>query len=165
MVKNYQAQRVSSKEFLDLYLPSKDLYKFLYDEPFRKDMLVGLREQPMSKPNSKVLKSLCERAGVDILELSLYNLMSRANSRDQLDDEAWTIAQKLIHWGDDPLVAVAVVRRLGQKIESLSLLVPLLEFLRESEPTFRSLVTDYHLQILSSLAAVEVDKNLFGIIP
>lgn len=84
----------------------------------------------MSKPNSKVLKSLCERAGVDILELSLYNLMSRANSREQLDDEAWTIAQKLIHWGDNPLVAAAVVKRLGQKIEALSLLVQLLEFLR-----------------------------------
>jgi hypothetical protein len=91
--------------------------------------------------------------------------MSRANSREQLDDEAWTIAQKLIHWGDDPSVAAAVVKRLGQKIEALSLLVQLLEFLRESEPTFMRLVTDYHMQILRSLAAVEVDKNLFGIIP
>lgn len=31
MIRNYEAQRVSSKEFLDLYLPSNDLYKFLYD--------------------------------------------------------------------------------------------------------------------------------------
>jgi hypothetical protein len=52
---------------MDLYISSKDHFKFLYEEPFRREVLVGLREQPMSKQNSKVLKALCERTGVDIL--------------------------------------------------------------------------------------------------
>jgi hypothetical protein len=67
MLRNYQAQRVASREFLDLYLSPRDLFKFTYEEPFRRDVLVGLREQPMSKACARVLRALCERSGVDIL--------------------------------------------------------------------------------------------------
>lgn len=36
----------------------------------------------MSKPNSKILKLLCEKANIDILDLSLYNLISKVNSKE-----------------------------------------------------------------------------------
>jgi hypothetical protein len=55
----------------------------------------------MTKNNSKILKSLCEKAKIDILELSIYNLMSKVNSKETLDDECWTICQKFIYWGEE----------------------------------------------------------------
>jgi hypothetical protein len=72
--------------------------------------------------------------------------------------------QKLVHWGDDPRVAATVLRRL-LKVESLRLLLELLDFLRECEMAYRLLATDYHLQLVRSLAAVEVNRELFGILP
>lgn len=47
----------------------------------------------MSKQDSKIIKSLSERARVNIFELSLYNMISKAKSTEQLDDEAWTIPE------------------------------------------------------------------------
>jgi hypothetical protein len=86
----------------------------------------------MSKVNSKILKSLCERVGIDILELSIYNLVSRVNSKETIDDECWTIAQKLIYWGDDRKSAYSIVQKLSQKIEVLDIFVSIVDYLRES---------------------------------
>lgn len=116
MVKNYVIQKIVTEEFIELYIHPSILYKFLYEETFRKKILVDLREQPMTKPNSKILKLLCEKVGIDILELSIYNLVSRVNSKETIDDECWTIAQKLIHWGDDRKTAESIVQKLSQKI-------------------------------------------------
>lgn len=119
MVKNYAIHKIVTEEFIELYIHPSILYKFLYEETFRKKTLVDLREQPMTKPNSKILKLLCEKVGIDILELSIYNLVSRVNSKETIDDECWTIAQKLIHWGDDRKTAESIVQKLSQKIEAL----------------------------------------------
>ena len=43
--------------------------------------------------------------GVDIVELSLYELFGRVNTKEDIDDEGWTIVQKLIVWGNDRKVA------------------------------------------------------------
>ena len=39
----------------------------------------------MSKSNTLTLKKLCELVGVDIIELSLYELFGKVNSRDDID--------------------------------------------------------------------------------
>lgn len=79
-------------------------------------MLVDLRQQPMSKNNAKVLRMLCEKASIDIIELSIYNLVSQVNSKEIINSECWTIAQKLSFWGDDKPIAYSIVQKLSQKI-------------------------------------------------
>ena len=55
----------------------------------------------MTKSNAKILKSLTDKAGIDLIEISLYNLISRVNTSEMMDDYCWNIVQKLIFWGED----------------------------------------------------------------
>ncbi len=108
----------------------------------------------MAKNNTKVLRMLCEESAIDIVEISIYNLVSQVNSKEVMTSECWTIAQKLIFWGEERSLAYAITQKLSQKIEILSILVSLVDYLRESEPNYKEFITDYHLDILRSLAAV-----------
>lgn len=90
----------------------------------------------MSKTNAKVFRQLCEKMSIDIVDLSLYELIGRVNSQEAIDDESWNIVQKLISWGDSKAVALKILKKLSQKIETLDLLVKLCGFLKESELTF-----------------------------
>ena len=81
----------------------------------------------MNKTNSLVFNRLCRHMGVDIVELSLYELFGRVNTKEEVDNEAWTMVQKLIFWGgSDQKVAQSVVRKMAVKIESLAVLVRIL---------------------------------------
>lgn len=91
---------------------------------------------------------------IDIIDLSVYNLYSKANLSEEVDNEGWTIVQKLIYWGECKEVAYSVVQKLSQKIVSLKLLVSIYEYIRESEQVYRGIITADHLQIIRSLAAV-----------
>lgn len=64
-------------------------------------MVLELRGQPMTKPNARILRRLCTRMGVDIVELSLYELAGKLNSEEEMEDAQWDIVLKLIFWGQD----------------------------------------------------------------
>lgn len=55
----------------------------------------------MSKPISLTLQKLCQQMSVDIVELSLYELIGKTNSNEDIDDDSWNIIQKLIYWSDE----------------------------------------------------------------
>lgn len=74
---------------------------------------------------------------VDIVDLSLYELISRVNTKEEIDDGSWNIVQKLISWGDDKASALKILKRISQKIEILSLFLKICDYLRESEPIFK----------------------------
>ena len=82
-----------------MYIQSPNQYKFLFEDTFRRPFLVELREQPMDKNNANILKTMSNRVGIDIISISLYNLISRVNNSQALDDYCWNIVQKLIFWG------------------------------------------------------------------
>ena len=82
-----------------------------------------------------------------------------------MDEESWNIVGKLIYWGNEAETAQVIVRKLTAKVEGLGVLLSVLEYIREAHEHYRGIVTDQHLQIMRSLAAVEVDKNLFGLVP
>lgn len=55
--------------------------------------------------------------GVDIVDLSLYELFGRVNTKEDVDNEGWTVVQKMIFWGsNDRKVAQNVVKKMSQKI-------------------------------------------------
>jgi hypothetical protein len=91
----------------------------------------------MSKINAKVFRQLCEKMSVDIVDLSLYELISRVNTKEDIDDESWNIVQKLISWGDDKNTALKILKKISQKIESLTVFLKICEYIRESEAVFR----------------------------
>lgn len=70
----------------------------------------------MSKTNSIILLKLCSKISVDIIELSLYELIGKINSKEDIDDESWTIIQKLVVWADNKTTALKIIKKLCQKI-------------------------------------------------
>jgi hypothetical protein len=126
MIGNYQCLQIAKEEFLSLYVSDSQRYRFVFDDKSRKDKLVELRDQPMGKADAYILKRLCEVMSIDIIELSFYNLYSKINLNDEIDNESWIIVQKLIYWGEDRAVARAIVQKLAQKIVSIKSLVSIL---------------------------------------
>lgn len=136
-IKNYLASQNLTPDFISLYLSESQQFRFIYDQAERKRIVLQLREHPMSKSNAKVFKHLCQIIAIDIVDLSLYELISKVNSKEDIDDQAWNLVQKLIFWGDEKATAIKIIKKISQKIENLGLFAKICDYIRESEPVFK----------------------------
>jgi hypothetical protein len=85
-VHNYEISQLVTLEFLSLYVKDSEFFRFMYDEGARKTMLVEAREQPMTKASAQLFKHICGKVEVDIVELSLFELLSKVNSMEDIDN-------------------------------------------------------------------------------
>ena len=82
IVNNYEFSQLVTAEFISMYIVDSLLFKFYYDEGERKHLILELRQQPMTRNSVHIFKKLCYKLGIDIVDLSVYELISRVNSND-----------------------------------------------------------------------------------
>ena len=70
----------------------------------------------MSKPNALILFTLCKEMEVDIIELSVYELLGRVNTQETIEEDGWNICQKIGYWIEDENVGLNVVRKVSTKV-------------------------------------------------
>lgn len=56
------------------------LYMFSFDENYREKLLIALKDEPMGRSDIKIYKDLCQINGMNILDLTIFNLTNYFNT-------------------------------------------------------------------------------------
>lgn len=53
---------------------------FAFDENYREKLLIALKDEPMGRSDIKTYKDLCQINGMNILDLTIFNLTNYFNT-------------------------------------------------------------------------------------